>query len=139
MRILPVLIIWAFVIFLLPKLLGSKKRSKQEKLPTAPAQEPGNTTDTASNKDFWRNWGIEEPPMQAENMTPKNIQSEPMSDNRLKHGRRSALAENVDALPWEEKPNAWNGKITKKAIKRGLIMKEVLGPPRALKPYGKDV
>ena len=136
---LPIIVIWAFVFLLLPKLMGNKKRSRQEKLPNEQSQVSLPSAEVNSSADFWRNWGIEEPPMQAENMTPKNIQSEPMSNNRLKHGRRSALAENVDALPWEEKPNVWNGKITKKAIKRGLIMKEVLGPPRALKPYGKDV
>ena len=139
MEMLPIIVIWAFVFLLLPKLMGNKKRSRQEKLPNEQSQVSLPSPEANSSTDFWRNWGIQEPPMQAENMTPKNIQSEPRSDNRLKHGRRSALAENVDALPWEEKPNAWNGKITKKAIKRGLIMKEVLGPPRALKPYGKDV
>jgi hypothetical protein len=139
MKILPIFIIWALVFFLLPKLLGSKKRSKQEEIPTAQKPTAENDGLSSTNKEFWRNWGREATPMQAENQTSENMQSEPMPSTMLKHEPQAVSVEKANTSDWVEKPNVWRGKISRSAIRRGLIMKEVLGQPRALRPYGKDV
>jgi len=139
MRILPIFIIWAFVFFLLPKLLGSKKRPKQDEIPIEQKPNAENDGLSRTNKDFWRNWGREETPMQTEPMVSENMQSEPMPSAMLKSEQQVASVETPNTSDWVEKPNAWRGKLSRNAIRRGLIMKEVLGQPRALNPYGKDV
>jgi len=139
MRILPIFIIWAFVFFLLPKLLGSKKRPRQEETPNEQNPTAENDGLSRTNKEFWRNWGREETPMQAEKMSSETIQSEPIPSTMVKYERQAAPVEKINTSDWVEKPNVWRGKITRDTIRRGLIMKEVLGQPRALNPYGKDV
>jgi hypothetical protein len=139
MRILPIFIIWAFVFFLLPKLLGSKKQQKQEGTPNEQNPTTENNELSRTNKDFWRNWGSEEIPMQAEETIPENIQAEPMPSTMVKYENQAAPVEKADTNDLIVKPNAWRGKVSRDAIRRGLIMKEVLGQPRALNPYGKDV
>ncbi len=139
MRILPIFIIWAFVIFLLPKLLGSKKQPRQEEIPNEQNQTTENDGLARTNKEFWRNWGREEAPMQAEKMLSEDMKAEPMPSTMVKYEHQAAPIAKANTSDWVEKPNAWRGKISRDAIRRGLIMKEVLGQPRALNPYGKDV
>lgn len=139
MRILPIFIIWAFVFFLLPKLLGSKKRPRQAEAPNEQNTTTENDEISRTNKEFWRNWGREETPMQAEKMTSENMQAEPMPSTMVKYEHQAAPVEKANTSDWVEKPNAWRGKISRDAIRQGFIMKEVLGQPRALNPYGKDV
>jgi len=143
MKILPIFILWAFLFFLLPKLMGSKKKSTQEDLPNAqqnvPENTQGNTQAPNANMDFWRTWGLEAEPTIVEPMKSEKMEPELRPTTVLKHEHETVSVQEANTSDWVEKPNAWRGKISGKDIKRGLIMKEILGAPRAFNPYGKDV
>ncbi len=143
MKILPIFILWAFLFFLLPKLMGSKKKSMQGDSTNAqqniPENVPGNTQAPNANMDFWRTWGIEAEPTIVEPMKSEKMESETRPTTVLKHEHEIVSVQEVNTSDWVEKPNAWRGKISGKDIKRGPIMKEILGAPRAFKPYGNDV
>lgn len=145
MRILPIFIIWAFVFFLLPKMMGNKKRSKKEDASGRQQNIPGSTENDVSipdaNMDFWRTWGVKKPTM-AEPVTTETMETmetKPVTPVILEHEQQTASVEEVNNSAFLEKTNAWHGKMAGKNIRRGLIMKEVLGAPRAFNPYDKDV
>jgi hypothetical protein len=139
MRILPIFIIWAFVFFMLPKLMGNKKRSKQDEVPAPQNQPAENEGLSRTNKEFWRTWGREEDQVKENSMKQESTAQEEIPVAHTKSAGAAQAIIQREALEWKAGTNAWRGKLSRSTIRRGLIMKEVLGQPRALKPYGKDV
>ena len=129
------LIVWGLFIFVLPNIFG--KKNKKDKTYKYPDEKTETTTPAkAKNADSpWLTWGLPEPKRPEteaqvkEEITPA---SEYMSalkrirqENPTQKTAAAAVVKNV-------RPKK---RLTREDLKRGFIMTEVLGKPRALNPY----
>lgn len=77
-------------------------------------------------------------PMNSEDMTAEDMEAEPLvAEQLVDPDQVEDLSSGVIPEPMHVNRtyNSWTGKISRKEIKRGFIMAQVLGKPRALDPY----
>lgn len=131
------LIAWGLFIFVLPNVFG--KKNKKDK----PYEYPDEKTETSSpvktkeNESPWLTWGLPEPKLQEKEIKLKEEAkevSEYMSAlKRIKQEKpreQSAAASVVKNVRPKKR-------LTYQDLRRGIILAEVLGKPRALNPYNE--
>ncbi|MGL5207496.1 MAG: hypothetical protein ACRC8T_08320 [Acidaminococcaceae bacterium] len=131
------LIVWGLFIFVLPNVFG--KKNKKDK----PYEYPDEKTETSSpvktkeNESPWLTWGLPEPKLQEKEIKVKEEAkevSEYMSAlKRIKQEKpreQSAVASVVKNVRPKKR-------LTYQDLRRGIILAEVLGKPRALNPYNE--
>lgn len=131
------LIAWGLFIFVLPNVFG--KKNKKDK----PYEYPDEKTETSSpvktkeNESPWLTWGLPEPKLQEKEIKLKEEAkevSEYMSAlKRIKQEKpreQSAPASVVKNVRPKKR-------LTYQDLRRGIILAEVLGKPRALNPYNE--
>ena len=127
------LIVWGLFIFVLPNIFG--KKNKKDK----PYEYPDEKVDTAAtaktknSESPWLTWGLpekkqQEPEMQKEVTTTSEYMS------ALKRIRQEKPVQQP-AAPFAVKDVRPKKRLTCNDLRRGVIMAEVLGKPRALNPY----
>lgn len=129
------LIVWGLFIFVLPNVFGKKnKKDKPYEYPDEKI-ETSSTAKTEENDSPWLTWGLPEPKLQE---TEAKLKEEitPVSEYM------SALKRIKQEKQVQQFPTAAAAKIvrpkkrlTRHDLRRGVIMTEVLGKPRALNPY----
>ena len=129
------LIVWGLFIFVLPNIFG--KKNKKDKPYEYPDEKIENSSPakTKESDSPWLTWGLPEPKQKQTEVQVKeeiNPASEYMSalkrirqDNPTQKTAAAAVVKNVGPKK----------RLTRDDLKRGVIMAEVLGKPRALNPY----
>ncbi|MDD4084137.1 MAG: hypothetical protein GX084_05715 [Acholeplasmataceae bacterium] len=128
-----VLLFWGFIMFILPRML--RRQEKKKTPPEQPREYPPQNTRPAKPgagqkaEDFWLTWGLperepEEGPMLA---APTAVQAEQVKS-------RVSLKNKAKPQIVSEKKRAETA-LSRAELRRGILLAEILGKPRALKPY----
>ena len=129
------LIVWGLFIFVLPNIFGKKNKKNKpyqypdEKIDTSTSAKPNNTDSP------WLTWGLPEPKRpEAEAQVQEEITpaSEYMSALKRIRQENPAQQKAAAAVVKNVRPRKH---VTRDDLRRGVIMAEVLGKPRALNPY----
>ena len=129
------LIVWGLFIFVLPNIFGKKnKKDKPYQYPDEKIETPSSAK-TKDNESPWLAWGLPEPSQQEIEMQVKE-EITPVSEymSALKRIRQEKpVQQTVAATVAKNVPT--KRRLTRDDLRRGVIMAEVLGKPRALNPY----
>ncbi len=129
------LIVWGLFIFVLPNIFGKKnKKDKPYQYPDEKIETPSSAK-TKDNESPWLTWGLPEPSQQEIEMQVKE-EITPVSEymSALKRIRQEKPVQHtVAATVAKNVPT--KRRLTRDDLRRGVIMAEVLGKPRALNPY----
>ena len=129
------LIVWGLFIFVLPNIFG--KKNKKDKTYKYPDEKTETTTPAkAKNTDSpWLTWGLPEPKRpEAEAQVQAEITPASEYMSALKRIRQENPAQQKAAAA-VVKSVRLRKHVTRDDLRRGVIMAEVLGKPRALNPY----
>lgn len=139
-----IMVLWG-ILMLFSRFWGSKKPPRSQEEPTK-ASETLETT--PANDEFkvgdidWSTWGLPEEAEQIQKSTkvfkkPKIINE--VAQKVITEPSPKVATTISKRIKLEEKYNPWRGKLSKKDARKGLIMAEVFGKPRALNPYEHDI
>ena len=129
------LIVWGFFIFVLPNIFGKKnKKDKPYEYPDEKI-EKSSPAKTKESDSPWLTWGLPEPKQKQTEVQVKeeiNPASEYMSALKRIKKQKQAQQSTAVVVVKNVRPKK---RLTRDDLKRGVIMAEVLGKPRALNPY----
>ena len=125
------LIFWGFIIFVLPRIFG--KNQKKGKRFEYPDEKVDNTkTEEAKESDNpWLTWGLPERAQLPEAQRPVAVNGTAYELVPQKESRKKPT-KTKNVLEEKAKPSQ---RLSHSDLKRAVIFSEVLGKPRALKPY----
>ena len=129
------LIVWGLFIFLFLNIFGKKNNKNKlyqypdEKIDTSTSAKPNNTDSP------WLTWGLPEPKLQeTEAQAKEEITATSDYMSALKRSRQVKPVQQTAAAAVVKNVGP-KKRLTREDLKRGFIMTEVLGKPRALNPY----
>jgi len=128
---IPFLIIWGLLVFVLPRIFGKKKTKKQYDYPDE-GTNTMNTEGTSQEEKPWFTWGLPEEE-KAEEVRPVVLAEkvvEQVPKTQLPQPKKEMLTVKIK--------KAGGRKVSYREVARGMVMAEVLGKPRALKPYSDE-
>ena len=125
------LIIWGLIFFVLPRMFG--KKNKKTKPYNYPDENMNNVEveKTQDDANPWLTWGLpqEEPLDVAKPVAVPVVEKSVLKQNR---SERLTQQNVITAAMKNDKPKK---KFSHDEIRRGIVLAEILGKPRALKPY----
>lgn len=125
------LIFWGFIIFVLPRILGkNQKKGKRFEYPDEKVD--NNKTEEAKESDNpWLTWGLPERAQLPEEQRPVVANGNTYGVIPKQESQKKATKTKI-VLEEKAKPRQ---RLSHSDLKRAVILSEVLGKPRALKPY----
>jgi hypothetical protein len=123
MRLILFVILWMGLRFIIASQQKKRKTPKKMTQSQEPALQTMDVPDMVSE------------PMEAETMTAENMEAEPMIAEKIGTEDGLSLDLEEEYLPVTAGSNPWKGKISKKNIRTGFIMAQLLAKPRSLNPY----
>ena len=129
---IPFLIIWGLVIFVLPRVFGKKKPKKQYDYPDQESNTM-NTESTSQEEKPWFTWGLPEEE-QVEEFKPVVF-----AENEVEQVPKTKMPQPKREILTVKNKKAGGRRVSHREIVRGMVMSEVLGKPRALKPYSDEI
>lgn len=123
MRLILFVILWMGLRFIIASQQKKRKIPKKMTQSQEPALQTMDVPDMVSE------------PMEAETMTAENMEAEPMIAEKIGTEDGLSLDPEEEYLPVTAGSNPWKGKISKKNIRTGFIMAQLLAKPRSLNPY----
>ncbi len=123
MRLILFVILWMGLRFIIASQQKKRKTPKKMTQSQEPALQTMDVPDMVSE------------PMEAETMTAENMEAEPMIAKKIGTEDGLSLDLEEEYLPVTAGSNPWKGKISKKNIRTGFIMAQLLAKPRSLNPY----
>ena len=125
------LIFWGLIIFVLPRIFGkNQKKGKRYEYPDERADDT-KTEEAKESDNPWLTWGLPERAQLPEEQRPvaangNTYELVPKKESQKKPTKAKTVL--------EEKAKA-RQRLSHSDLKRAVILSEVLGKPRALKPY----
>lgn len=125
------LIFWGLIIFVLPRIFGkNQKKGKRYEYPDERVDDT-KTEEAKESDNPWLTWGLPERAQLPEEQRPIAVNG---NTYELVAKKESQKKPTKAKTVLEEKAKA-RQRLTHSDLKRAVILSEVLGKPRALKPY----
>ena len=133
MRLILFVILWMGLRFIIASQQKKRKTPKKMTQSQEPALQTMDVPDMVSEPMEAETMTAEN--MEAETMTAENMEAEPMIAEKFGTENGLSLDLEEEYLPVTAVNNPWKGKISKKNIRTGFIMAQLLAKPRSLNPY----
>lgn len=131
MEKIPFLIIWGLLIFVLPRVFSKKKTEKRYDYPDED-QTTMNTEGKSQEEKPWFTWGLPE----AEKV--EEVKPVVFAEKDVEQVPKTQMLQSKKEVIIVKNKKTGGRRISYRELARGMVMSEILGKPRALKPYSDE-